>query len=584
MPIRQPIVSVLGHVDHGKTTLLDRIRGTAVAAREAGAITQHIGATEVPIYAIQKMCGVMTEGKRFAVPGLLFIDTPGHHSFKGMRARGGSLADMAVLVIDINEGIKPQTEESISVLRRCGTQFVIALNKIDLIPGWRRKEGVRCLAEALERQTEDVQNLIEERTYKIVGRLHDLGVNADKYQGITDFKRTVAIVPLSAKSGEGLPDLLLVLIGIAQRFFEESLTLEETGPGEGTILEVKVERGLGPTLDVIIYKGTLRLGDTIAIGTVGEPKVTRVRAILKPKPLDEIRDPRERFEPRSEVSAAAGIKVVGQDVSGAVAGAPLLVVAGDLSAALSRISSASKACVSTCEDGILVKADALGSLEAISYEAEHAGIPIRRAEVGDISRREIVEAATCKEREHRVVLGFNVDLLPDAREEMEHQDVAVITGNIIYRLIEDYQRWGAETKAAQEADLRDEIMHPGKALLLPNCVFRASKPAIVGVRVLAGRLRPGQRLIRQDGKDVGRIKSIRTGETSLKEALGGAEVALAIEGPTVGRQISEGDVILVDVPEEDAKRLQDLQLTPDERDILGEIYKIKQAEKKFWGR
>ncbi|MBI5000759.1 MAG: translation initiation factor IF-2 [Euryarchaeota archaeon] len=584
MPIRQPIVSVLGHVDHGKTTLLDTIRGTTVASREAGAITQHIGATEVPLKVINSICGEMTGGKKFSVPGLLFIDTPGHQSFREMRRRGGTLADIAVLVIDINEGLKPQTQESISILRRCGTPFIVALNKIDLIPGWRRGEGVGPLSKSLERQTEAMRGQLDERIYKIIGKLHDLGVQADKYTQITDFKAMNAMVPVVARTGEGIPDLLLVLIGIAQRFMEESLTIEEEGPGEGTILEVKEEKGLGPTLDVILYKGVLRLGDTIAVGTASEPKITKVRAILKPKPLDEIRDPKERFDPRSEISAAAGIKVVGQDVTGAIAGGPIRVMSGDLAKIMKEMENEAKVSIKTTEGGIIIKADALGSLEAICFEAENAGIKISKAEVGDVSRRDIVGAGTCGDAMNHVILGFNVQVLPDAKEEMLSCDVQIITGDIIYRLIQDYQAWLGKAKRVKDADLREEIVHPGKVLLLPDCVFRVSKPAIVGVRVLAGRVRPGQKLIKSDGKEGGKIKSIRSGENTIKEALQGAEVALALEGPTVGRQINVGDVMYVDMPEEHARRLQTAALNVDEKDALASLYKIKEKEKRYWGR
>ncbi|MEE9267833.1 MAG: translation initiation factor IF-2, partial [Thermoplasmata archaeon] len=322
--IRQPIVSVLGHVDHGKTTILDRIRGTRVAAREPGSITQHIGATEVPLNVILKVCGDLVKGRSFKIPGLLFIDTPGHHAFSTLRARGGALADMAILVIDINEGPRPQTLESLRILKQYKTPFVVAANKVDLVPGWRRHPDAPFLV-SLADQPESVQDLLDERFYDLVGKLFEQGFSADRYDKIEDFQKVIAIVPTSAKYGVGIPDLLLVLVGLAQRFLEEELRLEE-GLGEGTILEVKEERGLGVTLDAILYKGSVKRGDTVVLGTAGgEPRVTRVKALLKPRPLDEIRDPENRFDSVSEVGAAAGIKIAAADVEGVVAGAPLRV-------------------------------------------------------------------------------------------------------------------------------------------------------------------------------------------------------------------------------------------------------------------
>ncbi|HSV42815.1 MAG TPA: translation initiation factor IF-2, partial [Methanomassiliicoccales archaeon] len=308
MTNRQPIVSVLGHVDHGKTSLLDYIRGTTVSAREAGFITQHIGATEVPLEHIEKVCAQLMRGKKFGVPGLLFIDTPGHQSFISLRARGGSLADIAVLVIDINDGLKPQTIESINILRRYKTPFVIALNKIDLVDGWiSNPKSPFILSERT--QTEEVKDRLNNRMYEIIGRFSMEGLSADRYDRIDNFTKNIALIPVSAKTGEGIPDLLLVLIGLAQRFLEGKISTEE-GPAKGTILEVKEEKGLGQTLDVIIYAGTLRRGDAVALGTKsGKPLLTKVKAVLKPKPLDEIRDPRDRFDSVKEISAAAGVKV-----------------------------------------------------------------------------------------------------------------------------------------------------------------------------------------------------------------------------------------------------------------------------------
>src|SRR3990172_8718009 len=233
--IRQPIVSVLGHVDHGKTTVLDRIRGTAVASREAGGITQHIGATEVPLQAVLDACGDLVKGKAFRVPGLLFIDTPGHVAFSTIRARGGALADLAVLVVDVNEGFRPQTIESIGILKRYKTPFVVAANKIDLVPGWRRHDRQAFVAAARDQPSSAAEEL-DKRLYAIVARFFEHGFSADRYDRVEDFTTSVAIVPMSAKFGEGVPDLLLMLVGLAQRFLEAELRTEE-GPAEGTILE-----------------------------------------------------------------------------------------------------------------------------------------------------------------------------------------------------------------------------------------------------------------------------------------------------------------------------------------------------------
>jgi len=572
---------VLGHVDHGKTTILDAIRGTAVVSREAGAITQHIGATEVPLETVLELCEKQMDEREFKVPGLLFIDTPGHHSFITLRARGGALADIALLVIDINEGFMPQSLESLRILKMHKTPFVIIANKIDLIPGWRRVKNVAFL-EALENQPESAIKKLDELTYDLVGSLYEYGLPGDRYDRIEDFTANVGIVPVSAKYNQGVPDVLLILIGLAQRYLEEGLQTEE-GPGEGTILEVKEEKGLGPTADVIIYKGTIQKGDTVVLGSKGEPIETKIRALLKPKPLDEIRDPEDKFASVDSVSAAAGIKITAADLENAVAGAPIIVADDDVGEIKKRVLEETSVELETEEEGLIIKADAIGSLEALAYELRAAEIPLKSGRVGDVSRRDVVDAATIKDPLRRAILAFNVNILSDAKEELVKSDAHVIQNKVVYKLLEDYSAWMEEKRKEMEAEKRMEIVYPGKILLLPDCCFRVSKPAIFGVRVLAGRIRPKQTLMREDGRVVGKIRSVQEEKKSLKEAIAGAEVAIAVAGITYGRQVNVGDVLYVDVPGAHAKALDKVELTADEKEVLEKVKEIKRAEDPFWG-
>ena len=581
MAIRQPVVSVLGHVDHGKTKLLDRIRGTAVGDREAGAITQHIGATEVPIDRIYEMCGPIIGKKRFSVPGLLFIDTPGHQAFTSLRARGGSLADLAVLVIDIREGLMPQTIESIHILRQYKTPFVIALNKIDTVDGWVAEEN-RAFVLSEKTQMDHTRQMFEEHMYNIISQLSQNGVFADRYDRIDDFTKAVALVPISAKCGEGVPDLMLMLIGLAQRFLESRLEKEE-GPGKGTILEVKEVKGLGQTMDMILYSGTLKTGATVAIGTNGAPLVTRIKAILKPKPLDEIRDPRDRFDNVKELHAAAGVKIACQDATGVIAGAPIRVVKNPKDPAIKEISEETSIKIETEEKGITIKADAIGSLEALAFEAKLAGIPIRKYGIGDITRRDILESSYGNDP-HHVILGFNVNVTKDAEAEIPTHSIKVLTNNIVYALIDDYKLWLDESTRQTESDKRAEFAFPAKFTILPDHIFRVNKPAVVGVRVLAGRIRVGENLIDMQGRDCGTIKSVRDDDGNiLKEGVQGEEVSVAIEGVTVGRQIDENSVLYVDMIESGYKVVSKLDLTEDEKLAMSDTVAIKRKSEPFWG-
>ncbi len=585
--LRTPIVVVMGHVDHGKTTLLDKIRGTAVAKGEAGLITQHIGATEVPLDVIQEFCGSHF-GNEMQIPGLLFIDTPGHHAFTSMRSRGGSLADLAVLIVDINEGFQPQTIESLSILKRYKTPFVVAANKMDRIGGWHPTPNAP-FATSLKAQNERVTEVLDTRLYELVGELYKYGFDGDRYDRIGDFTRTVGIVPISAVTGEGVPDLLMILAGLAQRFLKDNLKLTATGPGVGTILEVKEEKGLGVTLDVILYNGEFNSGDTVIVGTAHEPVVTKIRALLKPKPLTEIRS-EERFMPVKHVAAAAGVKISAPKLENALAGSTIRVVSNpeEVEALSEELKSELEAVrIDTENEGVILKSDTLGSLEALVGELKARKIPIHYADVGPISRRDVIKGAAINDPLLSAVLGFNVDILPDAITEIQKTNVPVFSSEIIYSIIENYEKWVEDKKMKLEQERLEAVIRPGAIRILPDCVFRQSKPAVVGVQVIGGIVRTQVNLMREDGANVGVVKGIQAHNENQGSATVGQEVAISIDGPTVGRQIHEGDILYVNIPEKHA-RIVELELKPklaeDEREVLEDFLEIKRKKDPFWGR
>jgi translation initiation factor 5B len=586
--IRTPIVCVMGHVDHGKTSLLDRIRGSSVVSSEAGAITQHIGATIVPIDAIRKMSGSM-EKIPFNIPGLLFIDTPGHHAFTTLRARGGALADMAILVVDISQGFQPQTIEALQILRNCKTPFVIAATKIDRIHGWRINKD-EPFQSTFAKQNERVRNDIETKTYEIVGNLSDLGFSADRYDRVSDFQRNLAIVPVSAHTGEGIADLLMIMIGLAQRYMGDALKLSVEGPGEGTVLEVKEERGLGTTLDVILYNGTLSVGDEIAMATQDDVVTTKVRSLLKPRPMKEILV-EDRFERVKSVVAASGIKVSAPNLEKVIAGSPLFVVRGNMDELSARIRKEMQEIhVNLAEEGIVIKADTIGALEALCKELEAKQIPVMRAQVGPVSRHDLIETETSKNAMLRVLLSFNTPILPDAAEIIKdplYTQVKVFSGQVIYQIIDQYVEWRDEQKRIAEKAQFEHVMMPAKIRLMPDCVFRQSNPAVVGVRVLGGKLRPDVDLVTRDGKKMGHLKTIQLRQETIREADEGLEVAVAIEGVTIGRQLNVGDDLLVDLPERHVKVLEREMmktLNVSTQEVLAEFVAIRRRTEPFWGK
>jgi len=560
MPIRQPIVVVLGHVDHGKTTLLDRIRGTSVAAREPGQITQWIGASFIPAKTVNEICGpLLARFKlKIEVPGLLFIDTPGHETFSNLRRRGGSAADVAVLVIDVTKGIEPQTVESLNILRARKTPFLVCCNKIDAVPGWKSSpEGSFLLNRSAQRS--EVMTDLDNRLYTMMGTLSRFGFRADRFDRITEFAKTVALVPVSAKTGEGLPELMAVLIGLVQSFMKDELT-SGLGPGEGTVLEVKEEPGLGITVDVMIYNGRLSVDDHVLVAGRNGVISTRVRALLLPKPLDEIRDPRDKFTRASAVDAAAGVKVAASGLDDAIAGSPLYVVAdASLQGSLEKkiLDEVETVKVSTDRTGVIVKADALGSLEALTTSLAAQQIPVRLADVGDVSRRDVVEAEVVrvKDRYLGAILCFNVRLLPDAELELSTSGIPVFKGDVIYHVLEEYSRWVEAQKSAGVKAEMELLIRPGKIRLLKGFVFRRSDPAIVGVEVVDGLIRPKYPLVNGSGKRVGVVLRIQDQGKDVGEAGPGKEVAVSIDKPMVGRHIFEGDVLYVEVPPQHARTL-----------------------------
>ncbi|RLM56439.1 translation initiation factor IF-2 [Halobellus sp. Atlit-31R] len=588
--LRTPIVAVLGHVDHGKTTLLDTIRGSAVSEGEAGAITQHIGATAVPLDTVSEMAGELVDPSDFDLPGLLFIDTPGHHSFTTLRSRGGALADIAVVVVDVNDGFQPQTIEALEILQRTGTPFIVAANKIDTTPGWNPNDG-EPIQVTYESQSSNARSRLDENLYEIIGDLSDEGFSADLYWRVQNFTKNVGVVPISAITSEGIPDLLAVLMGLSQRYMKEQMAVDVTGPGAGTVLEVKDERGFGATVDVVLYDGSVRADDQIVVGGIDGPIVTDVRALLQPRPNAEIRV-EKRFDKVEEVRAAAGIKIAAPELDDAMAGAPIRVVRDrDIDEVVEEVEAElAEIQVSTEEEGVVVKADTLGSLEAMANALKEAEVPILRAEVGDIAPRDVAVASTANEEKHRVILGFNVDVLSNAETELEDSEVKLFDDDVIYQLIEEYEGYVEEIERAQQETVLDKIVRPCRFRILEDHVFRQSDPAVVGVEVLSGTLKNNQNVVKWEGNEatrVGQLSGIQEQGEDVSEARSGTRVSVAIDGPTVGRQIDEGDELWIQLPEKHAKILeQELSddIPADELEALTSYLDKHRKRDPFWGK
>ncbi|MDE1798602.1 MAG: translation initiation factor IF-2 [Candidatus Micrarchaeota archaeon] len=548
--LRSPVVCILAHVDHGKTSILDKIRGTAVASKEAGGITQMIGAYYIPRPSIIAACGPLAAraDELLKVPGLLFIDTPGHEAFTSMRERGGSIADIAILVVDLMQGIQPQTVESINILRANKTPFVVALNKVDLLQGWKSQD-TPSISQSLAAQTPAVQTMLEDKLYTLVGRLSEIGLQAERFDRVNDFTKQLAMVPLSAKTGEGIAELLMMLSGLSQKFLSAELQSQLDGPAKGSIIEVKEEKGLGTTLDVIIYDGTLHKNDLIVFGTANGARAVKVRGILRPPRLGETAAPGSKLIYIDDAPAASGVKIYAPGLEGALAGSPIRVVPTlaqvpvieiEITAQIKQVLISQEALA-----GVVVKTDTLGSAEALMRLLNAAGMKVREVGVGPVSKKDVISAHTAglQDKYVGVVLAFNVPVAPDALEEATRAHVPLFTSPIIYRLLEDYANWATVEKAKELQAAMSGTVLPAKILVLPNCFFRLSKPAVFGVEVTGGRLRAGTPLMNERGEIIGEVKQIQVDAKPVEQLAEKQQAAISVPEAYCGKTFKEGDTL-----------------------------------------
>jgi translation initiation factor 5B len=596
--LRQPIVVVLGHVDSGKTSLLDNIRGTAVQAREVGGITQHIGASFLPLETIKEITGPLyakLAQAEAAIPGLLVIDTPGHEIFANLRTRGGSAADIAIVVVDVNKGFEAQTIESMDILKKRRVPFVVALNKVDMVAGWRT--STRFISEDVKKQDTSVQTLLDEKIYNVVGMLSRLGYPSEAFWRVKDFTKEVAIVPVSARTGVGMAELLAVLVGLTQQYMGKKLERHTNDAARGIVLESNEETGLGPSANIILLDGILHQGDSIVVGKRDGAVSTRIKALLLPKPLDEMRDPRDKFKQVNEVVAAAGLKITSPDLEGVLAGSPVYVYNNsqrNSKEELDRLkllveSEVKNAIVSNTQtSGVVLKCDTIGSLEAIVDLLKKANVAIRMADIGNITRRDVVEAAAVKENDRYlgVLLGFSVKVLEDAQKEAQDRGVKIFNEQIIYNLVRSYTDWVTYQREHEELILFNELPPICKFQFLRGFIFRRNDPAVFGAEIQVGRLRQKVHVINEEGRKVGTIHQIQESSKAIEEATAGMEVAVSVKEPTIGRQINEGDIFYTDLNSRQAKQLLERfnhRLNDSEKEVLNMLVAKKRKSDPTFG-
>ena len=539
--LRSPICAILGHVDTGKTKILDKIRGTNVQDGEAGGITQQIGATYIPGEEVSSRTACLKEHQvgSMKVPGLLVIDTPGHESFTNLRSRGSGLCDIAILVVDIMHGLEQQTIESLNMLKMRKTPFIIALNKVDRMYDWKAIPNAP-IRDSLASQADYVQQEFKKRFDEAILALNQEGMNVALYYENPDIRSYVNIVPTSAITGEGIPDILNLLVQITQQRMVERLMHVEFL--QCTVLEVKRIEGLGTTIDVILINGTMHEGDTIVVCGVQGPIVTQVRALLTPHPMREMRV-KGSYIHHKEIEAAQGVKICANNLEGALAGTPLFVlgpeddeedlkdeVVSDVQSILGQVDKSG--------EGVCVQASTLGSLEALLefLKSPDVQIPVSGISIGPVHKRDVMRASVMleKKKEYAVILAFDVEVTKEARELAKELDITIFTADIIYHLFDQFTAYVAKKKEERRKEVEFDATFPCVLKILPNCIFNKKDPIVLGVEVLAGIAKIGSPLCipTQDFIEIGRIASLEKNHKPVDKAFKGDAVAMKVNSTT----------------------------------------------------
>jgi translation initiation factor IF-2 len=477
---RPPVITILGHVDHGKTTLLDAIRNTDVAGGEVGGITQHIGAYQI------------THNGR----ALTFLDTPGHAAFSSMRARGAQGADIVVLVVAADDGVQPQTREAANHAKAAQVPIIVALNKIDKA---------------------------DANQDRVKRQLSEIGLQPDEWEGNT------FVMPVSAKSRIGLEDLIETILLVA-----DNLTIKANPKGQciGTVVEARLEKGRGPLATMLVQNGTLKVGDVVVAG----------EAVGKIKAMFDQRQKRVTKAPPSTPVVVMGLstlpeagdlfQVVPSEKEGRITVAERKaereakknVKRATLEELFDRYKSGEAK-----ELRLILKADVQGSLEPITNELDKLSkqqkdisVKVLHAETGNITESDIMLAAAS----NAVVMGFDVGIDQGARRAADAEGVSIRLYNIIYRMVEDVEK---ALKGLLEPELVERVI--GKAAVL--AVFKVSKGGTAaGCRILDGEIRRNAsvRLIRA-GEEVitTEVSSIRREKEDVREAREGMECGITFK-------------------------------------------------------
>ncbi|XP_018105286.1 eukaryotic translation initiation factor 5B isoform X2 [Xenopus laevis] len=534
--LRAPVICVLGHVDTGKTKILDKLRHTHVQDGEAGGITQQIGATNVPLDAIQEQTKMVKNFDRenIKIPGMLIIDTPGHESFSNLRNRGSSLCDISILVVDIMHGLEPQTIESLNLLKNKKCPFIVALNKIDRLYDWKKSPDTDVAA-TLKKQKKNTKDEFEERVKAIIVEFAQQGLNAALFYENKDPRTFVSLVPTSAHSGDGMGNLISLLVDLTQTMLSKRLAHSEELRAQ--VMEVKALPGMGTTIDVILINGRLKESDIVIVPGVEGPIVTQIRGLLLPPPMKELRV-KNQYEKHKEVLAAQGVKIIGKDLEKALAGLPILVAHSEdeipvLRDELIHELKQTLNAIKLEEKGVYVQASTLGSLEALLEFLKTSEVPYAGINIGPVHRRDVMKASVMLEHDpqYSVILAFDVRIEREAQEMADSLGVRIFSAEIIYHLFDAFTKYRQDYKKQKQEEFKHIAVFPCKIRILPQFIFNSRDPIVMGVVVEAGQVKQGTPICvpTKSFVDIGIVTSIEMNHKPVDVAKKGQEVCIKIE-------------------------------------------------------
>uniref|UniRef100_A0A8B9I602 Eukaryotic translation initiation factor 5B n=1 Tax=Anser brachyrhynchus TaxID=132585 RepID=A0A8B9I602_9AVES len=568
--LRAPVICVLGHVDTGKTKILDKLRHTHVQDSEAGGITQQIGATNVPLEAINEQTKMVKNFDRenIKIPGMLIIDTPGHESFSNLRNRGSSLCDIAILVVDIMHGLEPQTIESINLLKSKKCPFIVALNKIDRLYDWKKSPDTD-VAVTLKKQKKNTKDEFEERAKAIIVEFAKQGLNAALFYENKDPRTFVSLVPTSAHTGDGMGSLIALLVELTQTMLTKRLA--ECQELRAQVMEVKALPGMGTTIDVILINGRLKEGDTIIVPGVEGPIVTQIRGLLLPPPMKELRV-KNQYEKHKEVVAAQGVKILGKDLEKTLAGLPLLVAYKEdevpvLKDELIHELKQTLNAIKLEEKGVYVQASTLGSLEALLEFLKTSEVPYAGINIGPVHKKDVMKASVMLEHDpqYAVILAFDVRIERDAQEMADSLGVRIFSAEIIYHLFDAFTKYRQDYKKQKQEEFKHIAVFPCKMKILPQFIFNSRDPIVMGVVVEAGQVKQGTPMCvpSKNFVEIGIVTSIEINHKPVEVAKKGQEVCVKIEpipgeSPKMyGRHFEATDILVSKISRQSIDALKD---------------------------